>query len=311
MATPTNQGKKKNVTRRQHHVWRSYLAEWATEGKIFCLSEGQIFDTNPVNVGVERDFYKLPDLADEDIKVILSLIEHVTHPAAKELFENMIVEFSLPKRLKEFGQEVGRAGFIEAADERAIQLEEKMHSLFEGHMADIFKAIRRKDLSFYDDPVLCGQFCHFLCLQSFRTKGVQQRIFSGAAGKQYAETMERIWPLVRQIKAVEIGAGLMLARKKRPLILLENETEVPFITGDQPVINLLGADYKTPPKYLALYYPLSPKLAVILDEATERTGYVSGPMSVDEVILLNSRIQAAAHKQIFGSTRAVLESLSN
>jgi len=98
--------------------------------------------------------------------------------------------------------------------------------------------------------------------------------------------------------------------KRRPLILLENETDVPFITGDQPVINLLSPGTGEPPKLLAFYYPVSPQLAVILDEASERTGYAARPVSAHHVIALNRRIQAAAHAQVFGSSRDVLNSLS-
>ena len=61
-------------TRRQHHVWRSYLEAWATDAQIFCLQEGRIFRTNVANVGVERDFYKLHMLTDADIQGIRLLM---------------------------------------------------------------------------------------------------------------------------------------------------------------------------------------------------------------------------------------------
>ena len=50
----------KRDTRRQHHVWRSYLEAWSTGHIIFCLRDGRIFPSNVSGVGVERDFYKLP-----------------------------------------------------------------------------------------------------------------------------------------------------------------------------------------------------------------------------------------------------------
>jgi hypothetical protein len=52
----------KKDTRRQHHVWRSYLEAWSTEKIIFCLQDGRIFPSNVSGVAVERDFHKLQEL---------------------------------------------------------------------------------------------------------------------------------------------------------------------------------------------------------------------------------------------------------
>jgi hypothetical protein len=65
-----------------------------------------------------------------------------------------------------------------------------------------------------------------------------------------------------------------------------------------------------PPTLLAFYYPVSPTLSVILDEVEERTGFEAGPVSVEQVARLNREIQMAAHKQVFGNSREILQSLS-
>ena len=128
--------------------------------------------------------------------------------------------------------------------------------------------------------------------------------------EQHGMSLERAWNVLRHMMAVNAGGSLMLERKTRPLILLENETDVPFITGDQPVINLLAPASGEPPRLLAFYYPVSPQLAVILDEVNERTFYSAGPVSADQVVALNRRFQAASHTQVFGSSRDVLDLLS-
>jgi hypothetical protein len=56
--------------RRQHHVWQHYLKSWTTDGRIWCLRDGNIFQTNTTKVAVERDFYKIPELTPEDIALI-------------------------------------------------------------------------------------------------------------------------------------------------------------------------------------------------------------------------------------------------
>jgi hypothetical protein len=58
-----------------------------------------------------------------------------------------------------------------------------------------------------------------------------------------------------------------------------------------------------------LYYPVSPWLAIILDEVKDRTGFSAGVVSIEQVTALNREIQAASHKQIFGHSLQILESL--
>jgi len=204
-------------------------------------------------------------------------------------------------------------------DHAIINTAEDFYAQLEGNIAPIFDAIRRKDLSFYEEADLCGQFTHFLSLQNLRTKGVRHRVLAKRAGLPGLSlerslpgfSLERSWNVLTHMMAVHAGGSLMLERKSRPLLLLENDTDIPFITGDQPVLNLLHASVPVqPPALLAFYYPVSPWLAVILDEIETRGGYSAGPVSVEQVRELNGEIQAGAHKQIFGSSQEVLESLA-
>jgi hypothetical protein len=54
--------------RKQHYIWRYYLNAWATDEQIFCLRENKIFKTNLMNIGNIRDFYRLKELSNQDIK---------------------------------------------------------------------------------------------------------------------------------------------------------------------------------------------------------------------------------------------------
>ena len=292
------------VTRRQHHVWRSYLEAWATGNKIFCLQDGKIFNPNVANVAVQRDFYKLHTLTDTDV-VCIRLLFKDSYEAVAPVIENFIAMFGLVGRLKKL---VARNRAVAAhIDRYMIMAEEEFHSRLEGDIKPIFDAIRHKDLSFYHDPVLCGQFAHFLSLQHLRTKGMRERMFATVTALPEGFSLERCWPVLRHAAAVNIGGSLLVERHKRPLILLENDTGTPFITGDQPTVNLLAPPLGEKPRLLALYYPVSPRLAVILDEADEPTGFRQGQVSTPQVQTLNGYIQRAAHNQVFASAREVLE----
>jgi hypothetical protein len=303
----TERAKKMTVTRRQHHVWRSYLEAWATGKKIkkiFCLQQGKIFNPNVANVAVQRDFYKLQTLTDADVQIIRFFFKD-SPPTAKPVIENFIIMFGWAGRLKELlTGDPASAAYI---NKYIIMAEEDFHARLEGNIKPIFDAIRRKDLSFYRDPILCGQFTHFLSLQHLRTKGMRERMFANESERPLASSVERCWNIICHSAAVNAGGSLLIERDKRPLILLENDTGTPFITGDQPTVNLLALPPGELPRLLAFYYPVSPRLAVILDEADEPTGFRPGQVSTVQVERLNGEIHRAAHKQVFASSREVLD----
>ena len=292
------------VTRRQHHVWRSYLEAWATDGKIYCLRDGKIFNPNIINVAVQRDFYKLHTLTDAEVQFIRLFFKDSPSPA-KPVIENFILMFGGVGRLKELlTSNPAAAAYI---DKYMITAEEDFHAQLEGNIKPIYDAIRRKDLTFYRDPDPCGQFTYFLSLQHLRTKGVRERMLANGSERPGGVNIERCWNVIYHSAAANLGGSLLIERDKRPLILLENDTGTPFITGDQPTVNLLAPPPGEMPRLLAFYYPVSPRLAVILDEADEPTGFRAGQVSTAQVERLNSEIHREAHEQVFGGSRGILE----
>jgi hypothetical protein len=69
--------------------------------------------------------------------------------------------------------------------------------------------------------------------------------------------LNRTWLIESHIFATNLGARIYVERYK--FTFLNNQTSVPFITGDQPVINLNTHEDKE----LKLYYPLTPSVALI------------------------------------------------
>jgi len=119
------------VTRRQHHVWRSYLEAWATDEKIFCLQDGKTFNPNVANAAVQRDFYKLHTLTDADVKGIRLFFKD-SPPVAKPVIENFIAMFGLAGRLKELlASNPATASDI---DKYMIMAEEEFHAQLEGNV---------------------------------------------------------------------------------------------------------------------------------------------------------------------------------
>jgi hypothetical protein len=196
-------------TRRQHYVWRSYLGAWATDEKIFCLQDGRIFQPNISGVAVERDFYRLQAVTSRDIEGI-SLLIAKGRESSRRVKENFIAMFAGYVRLKENPppQLIGDEEFQKWLDHQIINAEEEFHSRIEGGINPILNAIKNRDLSFYSDAKLCGQFMHFLSLQYFRTKGVKDRILARTT-EQAGFSLARCWNILSHIFAVNVGASLL------------------------------------------------------------------------------------------------------
>jgi len=80
---------------------------------------------------------------------------------------------------------------------------------------------------------------------------------------------------------------------------------VPFITGDQPIINMNG-DGLRPSTELCFYYPVSPRSALLLPEANEQPAFSSASLTAAQVVDLNQEMRRASHSQLFGQTRESL-----
>jgi hypothetical protein len=108
---------------------------------------------------------------------------------------------------------------------------------------------------------------------------------------------------------INVGRSLYAERKLHTIVLLDNPTDVPFITADQPVINIASVPFDTaPPKKFELYYPLSPMKAMLLVESGDAA---TADTSVSEtfVRLHNLRIAAHAYRQVFSNAPEPLESI--
>ena len=103
--------------------------------------------------------------------------------------------------------------------------------------------------------------------------------------------------IVCHIYAENLGASLFVGRNELDIIFLESGNGREFITGDQPIVNLLGTGDGSAPEDLAFYYPLSPVLSCLV--SSKKYGLLGGEIPCGIVEGLNELISWES-KQFLG-----------
>ncbi|MCL2050091.1 MAG: DUF4238 domain-containing protein [Defluviitaleaceae bacterium] len=293
--------------RRQHYVFQQYLRAWTVDGQIFCLRNGKIFPTNTVNVAQERDFYKLEELTEEGITLINSFISRM-NPAYQNANKGWIEFFRLVFIVKQWYEqfEEKHLEIEELLNEVINNFEEELHCMIEGEGINPLNNILNGDISFSEEDSW-HDFCFFLAMQYFRTKKIRERIKCAIIDTSNTFQTSGRFGYVEHIFSCIFATNMGFSLSQMNIMLLENKTSIPFITADQPVINI-RADYLNgiQADEIELYYPVSPQIAVIIFENDNRT-FVTSLASICDVKKLNDLIFNVSREQIYSNTKESLE----
>lgn len=217
---------------------------------------------------MERDFYKLHELTEDDIRVVRSLIER-SMPAARNLHEGWLEAFTV---FFEVRRRYVAMGCVIEAVERELEtvitnLEEDIHARVERDAKVLLESLQDRDATFFSDPQAFITFIHFLALQYFRTKRTSGRltaVFAEFPGFDAA----RIVGVMRHIFATNVSGTIVGARQHWWIALMYAPPGTEFVTGDQPVLNTYAfrldcrsasAHGDEGPEKLEFYYPVTPK----------------------------------------------------
>jgi hypothetical protein len=304
---PVKEAKK----RRQHHVFRSFLGAWSPSGRIHCLSDGKIFASHTRNVAVEGDFYQLEEITAGDREFILAMIKP-TNSRGHRTSINFLEMFTAPYTARNLLIERGLlTPEINAQIELAIQnTEENYHGAIENKATGILAQLREGNIHILEDDRQHLAFSYFIALQYFRTKAMRESMRAGVdSGPTF--DFNRCWKILAHIYAGNVGGTIYIERKRQPVTLIKNDTSIPFITGDQPVFNLHGGSLGLGKKFLSLYYPVSPRYAVFIDDAGHPLEIDKHPLDETIVTRLNDEMAAHSHAQIFADSAVALQRYLN
>lgn len=257
----------KQTTRRQHYVWRHYLEAWEfKDGLTNCLREGRIFTSNPVNIMVERDFYKLSSITRMEVEFLELFLKKTPAKDLRDLNRSLVQNLSSIVRLNEVIQRGGNFSTTEkqTAEGAVIETEEQLHTQTEGQASEMLTDLRRKRVEFLNDQPRAITFFHFLAHQYVRTKRMRETFRDVLSTKDNGHDFSNLTNLWAYCVANNMGASLYYDRNYFEVVFLDATASFEFVTGDQPIVNLMGTRDGTPPKEVAFYYPLGPELAMIL-----------------------------------------------
>jgi hypothetical protein len=138
---------------RQHYVFRHYLLPWASDGQIWVARNGNIFPANVLNVAVERHFYKLQDLTDEDITLIRRAGINGAPKYVQDRCETLIDTFTGPFKIRKLidPNDPDAKAMLSWLDERVINHEEELQGDVESTLLPALAEMRAGRTDFYAD----------------------------------------------------------------------------------------------------------------------------------------------------------------
>ena len=289
-----------STVKKQHYVWRKYLSKWmesndSSKGKLFVLrknlkgNQDKIEFCNLGKIGFEKYYYDITGFKEIDVSILSQLItnmqrkEIVKFTIATDILkegatqrdfieknvmcisENIENKFHFFERLlKEdlsFYEDSKRQCVLDEFINRiiaAMYYEEEIPEKQRIDFVNKFGATETVDLKY--------EFNQFFCMQYFRSPRIHTNIKKNIQEfKQKYEEINDMNPkfytnMVTVYFAHQMAMNIT-QKFKSTICLLRNNTEVPFITGDTPIICLTGSEMND---MSIFHYPISPKIAVQL-----------------------------------------------
>ena len=286
----------------QHYVQQKYLEPWVKNGQILCLRlKKNIFPTNTRNVASERYFYSLNNLTDKDCNFIRKLIlDKLEEPMKSlqgkwlEIFEKALhspnLNLAINKNLKE---------------NMLKNVLEELYSNVENNGMPGLSKLQQGDISAVTEGGYQNKFLLYLSFQYFRTKKIKEAVRKEIGDYiLYFDDFDAAFNLMAVIYSSLFSyyTGIQLQNNEMNVFLVENNTSTSFITGDQPVVNLL-ANFSGATTELELFYPLSPSRALLITKDKD----IDVNCSLEKVREYNNMIEYQSLSLIFANDESILQ----
>lgn len=334
-------------TKVQHYVWRHYLAPWTKElksnGGLYVAmkrSDGWRLLGAPssfwlvplMSIAFEKFFYDLSDTTDADFEAAKLLTDQYLkkiHPNSEYSSDYSLVydnRFQRDFLEKEYISEIEKSSikFLDRLCKGELPYKELKHyALREKLNNDIINILLNgedtpnRDVEAKEalDEMTSGpdekfEFYEFLALQMLRTKyakNISDNLLATDENLKTAEFSSALHTLI--IPSEVCYLATRFSRSNLHTVVLKNNTDIPFIATDNPVINL-DTDYLSgiAPTQMTLYSPFAPNAALICTSSVSQDQTFTVDDS-DMVFTLNQKAINACDRQIYSNDKTYLEEI--
>lgn len=305
-----------DITKKQHYIWRRYLNPWKNnpdDKQIWTgfIQTREVKKVALMGVGQSSFFYKFEVLTNEELDFLKSLTGTLSE-ATREIAYTILAAYVIHA----LTNDAINSGKIEMNPNLEHELKKIEAGSFENIQSQIeLMGDKLLDCSSIKDVEELAEedeyeFLLFMMVQYTRTKAMKDRFVASLSERKHLQSLaEKSWPFYNIVLALQIVESMVMKKDYR-FVFINNKGSIPFITGDQPIINARGniKDEQGFAKELEFYYPLSPLSALVID-FTPGDKFSEIDVSDDYVKDKNELIKNEAELHLFANDEAVLKGL--
>jgi len=305
-----------DLKKRQHYVWRHYLRPWADSESIWTYFKelDKIVKPGLMGVAQEKYFYGLEDFTDEEITFLKNFIDKTSPPVLKSFNSDLLTLFTSTTFLKRqlatnTNPKVNREFIASEIKKLEANAMEDAHCIMENLGSKIIQCRSLEELKELSKDDNLYDAIMYLCVQYFRTKSMRKSALKSFNGDKFEGLADKSWNIISFVMATTLARSISLDNKLR-FIFIANNTTTSFITGDQPVFNILNDKLNDEGEVveLELYYPLTPKYAIYLHFRPEQVNIFEGKIADENYVnYLNKKVFENADYYVFADNEKTLE----
>lgn len=314
--------KYKEIKRNHHYVWSFYLKNWADNNELFYISsKGKISKDSVKGLAKETDFYKINPLNSEDVEFIKRLSSKSSKPLQVlhlQHLQDFIALSVISNRITSLNNESEELQSLDKVIQHSSL--ENLHSTVENTAVKVIQELAQgnKEILNLNDNMI--YFCSYIGHQLSRTKAMKEKSIEAIKMppmliddyENYISIFEKNWWFLSFMFGINIGGSLYESRKRDNHIFITNNTDTPFITSDNPIINvhssLSNLKQLEAPTHADFFIPLSPRYAYMINQSNDYT-HLKQSISNEEVNVFNMAIFKKSYKNVFASESNVLKQL--
>ncbi|HIF9379321.1 TPA: DUF4238 domain-containing protein [Photobacterium damselae] len=312
--------KANEIKKKHHHVWDHYIRRWSPDGKNvwYRTPKDKVRSDSPKGLAREEEFYKLKRISQKQAEII-RMFSSKSNKKMHQHHMSYLNDFLLAQYMEDKYLALGSK---DPSVEHQIKVRqnntlENIHTRHEIEARPIIDELANRNLGVLNTTENMIKFMMFFGHQISRTKTFRDNVLSankilqGSEAKVFTDTIRECWWFVSYILGMNIGFGIFASKSDANQCLLINNTDEPFITSDQPIVNVHKCTYNKlnaleAPEFADFYYPISPTVGFMINDSDEfGKGVID--IGLDVVEKLNRKVANRANIYIFGNNEAVIK----